>query len=567
MKTGFWLPPLPCVLGLLTALLPGPVRAQVDPALVHAQAISGYTNATSCTVCHSRVAAEVMATTHWTWEHTDPVNGDKLGKNRVINNYCIAMPSNEPRCTSCHVGLGYADKTFDFSDASKVDCLVCHDTTGTYRKFPTGAGHPVYGTEPKEFPAGSGTLWYPPDLVKVAQQVGRSSRATCGACHFFGGGGDAVKHGDLDSTLTNPSRELDVHMGVDGANMTCADCHVEPGEDGRGHHEFLGSHYTEAAEKKPLGCTSCHGERPHPLVPLLDNHTDSLACQACHIPAFARGGKATKMTWDWSTAGQKTPDGKAFIAKDAQGNPIYDTQKGTFTWAAEVVPEYVWFNGQVDYLTIDETVDPSGMVRLTAPGGSIEDPSARIYPVKHFTARQPYDAGNRTLVAPHLFPRNASDTNAYWKSYRWDWAVQAGMDYVGKPYSGELGFVDTEMFWIQNHMVAPKEQALWCTACHVPRGRMNFAALGYPADRALALQTMAGFEIDAVEMVLQAERARLTWTSTPGHAYRVQVSTDLMHWSDAPNGSYGPSQAVGELTWEEAGAPAASSRFYRIRRH
>ena len=33
------------------------------------------------------------------------------------------------------------------------------------------------------------------------------------------GGGDAVKHGDLDTTLANPSRDLDVHMGTDGLDF------------------------------------------------------------------------------------------------------------------------------------------------------------------------------------------------------------------------------------------------------------------------------------------------------------------------------------------------------------
>jgi hypothetical protein len=64
----------------------------------------------------------------------------------------------------------------------------------------------------KEFPPHSGKFVEPPDLAKVAQKVGKTSRDTCGACHFFGGGGDAVKHGDLDSSLKKPGKYLDVHM-------------------------------------------------------------------------------------------------------------------------------------------------------------------------------------------------------------------------------------------------------------------------------------------------------------------------------------------------------------------
>ena len=37
-------------------------------------------------------------------------------------------------------------------------------------------------------------------------------------------GGDNVKHGDLSSALKAPTRELDVHMGVDGLNFACTAC-------------------------------------------------------------------------------------------------------------------------------------------------------------------------------------------------------------------------------------------------------------------------------------------------------------------------------------------------------
>ena len=39
--------------------------------------------------------------------------------------------------------LPLKDATFDFSDPGNVDCLVCHDTTGTYKKLPAAAGHPA----------------------------------------------------------------------------------------------------------------------------------------------------------------------------------------------------------------------------------------------------------------------------------------------------------------------------------------------------------------------------------------------------------------------------------------
>lgn len=513
-----------------------------------------YEGSQTCTRCHESAAHEIMATTHWTWSHLDPASGQQLGKNHVINNYCIALASNEPRCTSCHVGLGYADKTFDFSDPNKVDCLVCHDTTGTYKKFPTGAGHPVYDT-PREFPAGSGNFWPPVDLLYVARNVGKTSRQTCGACHFFGGGGDAVKHGDLDSTMTNPTREVDVHMGVDGLNFSCATCHDA------GAHRITGTSYPSETTDDRL-CQRCHSAAPHRGEAVLNAHTARVACQTCHIPAFARGGKATKMTWDWSTAGEKTPDGKNKVVKDAAGNPIYDTQKGTFTWQANVVPEYRWSNGDVTFVTLDTPVSADQLVTINRLHGSVEDPKSRLVPVKRFTGRQPYDVGRGRLVVPHLF---GTDPDAYWRSYDWTRAARAGQTYVGRDFLGPVGFVSTEMFWVQSHMVAPKEMALTCTECHTPGSRLNFAALGYAPERAARLQTLAGFAISQVRMLPSLGRLQLTWPGTTGDRYQVQISSDLTRWIDAPNGYRLAGSPDQLLNWDEP-VQAGASRFYRVLR-
>ena len=438
----------------------------------------------ACLTCHINAAQQVMGTVHWTWEYVDPITGQVLGKNNVINNYCVAVPSNEPRCTSCHVGYGYKDNTFfEAATETNVDCLVCHDTTGGYKKFPAGSGMPVLG-EAKEFPGGSGKMWEPVDLVAVAQNVGMPGRTNCGSCHFFGGGGDAVKHGDLDSTLTNPSQELDVHLSPDGGDFTCATCHAGKA------HEIKGRIYNG---ETPVLCEDCHsGERaPHQeseVGAVLAQHTEHVACQTCHIPAYARG-QATKMSWDWSTAGEKDEAGKPLVTKDAEGHVIYDGQKGTFTSEMNVTPYYQWWNGNVFYKTVEDTIDAAALVTLADFEGTRED--GKIYPFKRFTGVQPYDAGNDTLVIPNLFPNNAEDVDAYWKGWDWDKAVAAGMGYVGADYSGELGWVSTEWFWVQNHMVAPKEAALTCESCHSDNGRLDFVALGYEPERAAILQVLA----------------------------------------------------------------------------
>ena len=474
-STILWILALACWLGAV------PARAATSAHL----SITDYVGSQSCTVCHANAALEVMATSHWTWEHTNSVTGQVLGKNNVINNYCIAVPSNEPRCTSCHVGWGYSDKNFDFSDATRVDCLSCHDTTGEYKKFPTGSGYPVMGA-PKEFPAGSGNIWPVVDLVKVAQNVGKTSRATCGSCHFYGGGADAVKHGDLDSSMGNPTRDLDVHMGVDGANFSCAKCHKGD------HHQIPGTRYAKDYTDAKM-CESCHTTTPHKdSKPIIDLHTERVACQTCHIPEFARGSKSTKMTWDWSTAGVMGTNGKPLVVKNEKGETIYDGQKGTFTWERDVVPEYVWFNGGATYVTLDDSVEAGQMVYINRLHGGFDDPKSKIFPVKRFWAIQPYDAGLGRLAVPNLFPDNASDVNAYWKAYNWTNALASGMAYMDRPFSGEVGFVESEMYWIQNHMVAPKEKALSCAACHTETdGRLDFAALGYEPEEVAFLQSVA----------------------------------------------------------------------------
>lgn len=427
----------------------------------------------TCLMCHQDAAEQVMSTVHWTWEYTDPVTGQQVGKNNVVNNYCIAVPSNEPRCTSCHVGYGYKDNTFDFTNRNNVDCLVCHADTAIYKKFPAGAGMPWLGDEPKEFPGGSGKMWEKVDLTAAAQSVGMPTRANCGSCHFFGGGGDAVKHGDLDTTMGAPSPELDVHMSPDTLNFQCEACH------GGTDHQITGRIYTG---EEPTECQDCHsGEKsPHSSSAtgtVLNTHTENIACQTCHIPAFARG-QATKMSWDWSSAGEKDAEGKLFTKKDEAGHIIYDSMKGSFTNDENVTPYYTWWNGETRFLTVNETIDPSAPVILTDYRGARGD--GKIYPFKYFTGKTPFDSGNNTLAVPNLFPNNADDTDAYWKSYDWNTALASGMAYTAADYSGEYGFVDTVFMWVQNHQVAPAANAVQCEECHTTEGgRLDFTALGY----------------------------------------------------------------------------------------
>lgn len=419
----------------------------------------------ACLACHEGHAKDFMKTVHWTWSAPQTRNGKTvdLGKKNAINNFCLALPSNEPRCTSCHAGYGWKDASFDFSQAEQVDCLVCHDTTGTYQKIPTGAGAPVL--KDMEWPKGSGKILKAVDLAFVAQRVGKTSRATCGSCHFYGGGGDHVKHGDLDSSLARPGRSRDVHMAVEGADMGCTDCHQSQ------NHQIPGKALSVSLSGggQTLDCSTCHAGTPHKKNPILDRHAKRVACQTCHIPTFSRD-LPTKVWWDWSTAGKDQP-----VAKDAHGMPLYDKMKGDFRWAKDVKPTYAWFNGSVDRHLLGDTLEPGQVVYLNRPKGSRSDRTARITPFKVMEGRQPYDAGSNQLIVAKLF-------GGYWNHYDWNKAAADGMKAAGLAYSGKMGFVDTRMYWKVNHMVVPKGQALKCNDCHGPKGRMDWQALGYPED-------------------------------------------------------------------------------------
>ncbi|ACL02789.1 OhcA (octaheme, c-type cytochrome) [Desulfatibacillum aliphaticivorans] len=423
----------------------------------------------ACLSCHNEAAEQFQKTIHWKWLCPAAKPEAKLGKaGYVVNNFCININSNEPRCTSCHAGYGYKDKNFDFSVQENVDCLVCHEQTGTYKKFPPGAGYVV--KEPTMF---GGKEWLPPDFAKVAQSVALPTRKNCGTCHFYGGGGEGVKHGDLDASLYKPKWDLDVHMNVDGENFTCTRCHTTV------QHAVAGRCYksTPLTDRRSLldsdlihriTCYSCHSEKPHKTDAKLNDHTDKVSCQACHIPEFARE-HSTKMSWDWSTAGKKNAKGKPLVI-EKDGRHSYNGMKGDFVWKKNVVPEYKWFNGKLTYLTLTDKIDPAQQpIEINKAHGSYDDPDARIFPFKVHKGKQPFDKVNNTFVVPHLFGK---DKNAYWKGYNWANAIQTGMDYTGLPYSGEFDFISTEYMYQTTHMVAPKEKALSCDACHAPQGRL-----------------------------------------------------------------------------------------------
>lgn len=407
----------------------------------------------TCISCHTSRGEELLNSFHFTWEREDYIEGrgvTYLGKRNLINNFCTGIFSNETTCNRCHAGYGYADKTFDFTNQNNIDCLVCHDNTGTYEKMRGGAGYPEPGQ----------------DFSFIAQNVGRPTKENCGYCHFHGGGGNNVKHGDLEMALLTAPKSVDVHMAVDGVNLDCVDCHTTE------NHVMKGRYYgVSSANTRRALCEDCHSNTPH-IDDMLNTHVSKITCQTCHIPEYAKVN-ATKLYWDWSTAGA-LKDGEAFKLYDDQGNPIYQSIKGDAAWKTNVEPEYFWFNGTADHFLMSDKVDTTqAFLPINTLFGDATDKESRIAPVKVHRGRQPYDPVYLSILQAKLWDREKGK-GALWLDLDWELSLKKGMEYLGRPYSGEWEFIDTEMYLPVNHMVSQSSEALQCEDCHAREdGRME----------------------------------------------------------------------------------------------
>lgn len=292
----------------------------------------------------------------------------------------------------------------------------------------------------------------------MARNVGHTSRASCGACHFNGGGGDAIKHADMSRQLLRPDRNCDIHMG--GYDFSCAECHKTR------NHKIAGRSSSVPAAEGAVNCADCHSETPHYSGGLLDHHLNThsktLDCNVCHSPVFAKC-KPTKTFWDWSKAGDKTRKPK----KDKYEKPDYNWKKGEFKWEESAVPDYQWYSGHMDRVLMGDKVDINAeIIDLTRPVGSINDPGSKITPFKIMKGIQAVDADHDYILVPHLFPRDKQDKTAYWKHLDWKLAFQDGMNAVGLDYSGSYKWKETWMYWRLDHEVMPADMALSCVQCH-----------------------------------------------------------------------------------------------------
>lgn len=472
----------------------------------------------ACLTCHTEAEEQFKMTIHWTWTDPNSAKDTITGKaGHSVNNFCISTNKMKDRmCVSCHPGWN--------GKSEGINCLVCHsqklpmlfnskanfddinEAFATYKEF---AGDP----DAEEMVADIQKTFY-----EAITAIGRPTRRNCGSCHFYGGGGDGVKHGDLDSSMINPSKELDVHMSPKGHNFRCARCHTT-----RSHHVAGRIYATPASlnrrslmqddQTPKIMCISCHGAKPHKIGDKVNAHTDRVACQSCHIPSFARV-KPTKVWWDWSLAG-KLKDGKPYNEDGNFGKHSYMSKKGAMRWEKNVKPEYFWFNGSIVTLTAKDIIDPGKIVAVSTPMGDKDDKKSRIFPFKIHRGKQPYDKVHNTLLTPLL-----SGQEGFWTTFDWESALSIGAEATGTPYSGKFDFVETTYAFPITHMVAPSKDAVTCSECHQrEKGRLAQLTSVYVPGRdynkwidigswLLIIGSLAGASLHAAGRIISAKKRR-----------------------------------------------------------
>jgi hypothetical protein len=412
----------------------------------------------ACIGCHPGAAADMQQSTHYQWlgEAPEMVNGAGLPQGKLtnaLNSYCINIKGNWSGCGVCHVGRG--KRPDDPSAGSEnIDCPVCHSEE--YAKARVRLA--------------DGSMGVPTPTDSMVRNLHLPTRTTCLLCHAKAGGGDAVKRGDLSlATATNANASFDVHMNTSGNDLSCQSCHVFRNHRviGKGSDLRATDDISRGSEIK---CTSCHTGKDtrggHGSTSKIGDHVARVACQTCHIPTYAK--VATEVLRDW----RRHTDGSLADGASGPGHPW--TEK-----AANLVPSYLFWNRSSDNALLGDeasrTYDPArGTYPTSRPLGAVDDNSygSKLYPFKYKIAFQPKTKTSDQLIA--------LDTGEYLKrSGNVETAIDLGLEAMG--LSGEsYTWEKTDTFQLLNHGVAPKDQALACSACHGTTARMDLKGkLGY----------------------------------------------------------------------------------------
>ncbi|MBM9537449.1 hypothetical protein [Desulfobulbus alkaliphilus] len=390
-----------------------------------------------CLSCHAGQGEDILQSSHWTWERSRIIGAEQrtFAKKTGLTFFAVSVTANPSRCMTCHISTNLLSGRHDPSAAADIDCLVCHDTTGTYRRE---LGAPVDSV----------------DLARIAAKVGPPRPTNCLTCHGRECGLTGLQgHGGFDT---------DVHLHHSGAALSCQQCHP-----GQGRHVLQRQLTLDEADPKKTGCIACHSSTPHAREQL-NRHATTIACQTCHIPVHGRTTPAL-IHWNWLMGSGTTVD------QYTQQPTPFQTAEG-LTMASNLLPTYLWDNGGDQIYERGGRIQPETLTSLLSP--SPRDQAARIHPFAVLFGTQLYDARYRYLISPAL----TRAVPTFFSDAGWDQIAAEGMNNLRLPFSGSLGFTTTASFRRLNHGVAPTAQALGCMDCHGKSGRLPWDALGYTND-------------------------------------------------------------------------------------
>jgi len=454
------------IISMLSLLALVTLPAAAGKKYSHQEYFEHYEGTSTCLTCHEDEAETFFHSQHYQWTGETPAivnaDGKLLGKKNTINDFCtnpvpawIGITKNSrgdvlsQGCSKCHAGLGKMPSAeMSQEQLENIDCLICHAS---------GYNRTLVENE-------DGSLEWKPILWKnqegldsVSKRITMPKRTSCLRCHSGSGGGPNYKRGDIEYALADTDREFDVHMGTDGGDMACMDCHAGASHRIRGRGvDLMGS---ESPDQLRCGDGACHEAAPH-AKELLNRHAVRVDCTVCHIPVFAKED-ATDMVRDWST-------------------PAYSEDKdkhiATITMGANVEPEIAWYNGTVwaQLPGVPVTTDDKGVITMVVPRGDRSDPDAKLHAFKVHRGMMPVANESHWLL-----PINVEE---FFADGDIDGAVREASHVVYGIEDFEYGWMPVKRYMGIFHEVQPADSALRCLDCHGPDGRLDWAGLGYEAD-------------------------------------------------------------------------------------
>ncbi len=445
---------------------------------------NGYQGAQTCVVCHENALDEIVHTVHWNL--AAPIrNVQGLPDSSwwgMVNRECALAGSTSPSnwvsatngkfsvqaagCGVCHIGsLPFppmpGTKATEAQE-NTVDCLVCHAADYDWSKRATLVTD------------STGTHWGEDMSMKAALSITKTpTTQACLRCHEHSFSHD-YKRG------TPYTADNDVHAK---AGLSCVTCHVTE------HHKIAKGTYESdmIANDLPdvaVTCSNCHGNAPHhgKNAVALNEHTDRIACQTCHIPQ-ASG-----------------------IVYENWGKPVKDNINGKYS----ELSKYDKIPSNPDLYVPTDTIEkghPSYIWRVANTKGqknaqswmafetsNIGTPGAKLFPVRGLTQVMLFDKKLKMWQAPGMsflkdnpqmaqFPLLlAPNREVYNQTGDVKTAINAGMRpyaAMGLKWSGEwmpMQVPGTSYISV-NHGV--RKAGLSCSSCHSKNGVMDFKALGY----------------------------------------------------------------------------------------